>query len=136
MKKITALILSAALLFPLAGCGRYVSHYKAVGFVHANQSDSAFMSFYSFDGRMVFKLKSPAGAVLHYAAKLESGSAVVYYDDSGTKRELCTLHAADSVEPSDVPVEKGTLYIIVETDGACKNGEFQFDTAEFDQTKA
>lgn len=134
MKKITALILSAALLFPLAGCGRYVSHYKAVGFVHSNGTDSAYMSFYSFDGRMVFKLKSKADAALRYSAKLETGDAVVYYDVDGTKRELCAMRSGDAVEPIAIPIESGTVYIIVETNGSCTNGDFRFDVAEAGQT--
>ncbi|MBR5620124.1 MAG: hypothetical protein IKW76_10345 [Clostridia bacterium] len=127
MKKI-CLLFAAVLLLTASGCGRYVSHYKAIGFAHSNASDSAFMSFYSFDGRMVFKLRCKNGSdgQLRYSAKLESGSAAVYYDDNGTKTALCTVAAGDALESSVGLSEKGTVYVIVETSEPCMNGDFSF----------
>lgn len=78
MKRIIPLLVSAAMLLCLSGCGRYSSSYKAIGFVHSNESNSAFMSFHSFEGRMVFKLKSDGEGELKYSAKLEDGKASVY----------------------------------------------------------
>ena len=98
MKKIFILALSALLLISLAGCGKYSSSYKAVAFVHSNESDSAFMSFSSFEGRMVFKLKSSAEGDLKYTAKLESGSATVYYDFYGTKDELFKISGGEEID--------------------------------------
>ena len=131
MRKILLLFAAAALALSLAGCGRYVSHYHAIGFVHSNESDSAFMSFYSFDGSMVFKLKNrnDSGGQLEASAKLESGSAAVYVDDNGTKRELCVVGAGDDVETAAVLSGRGTVYVIVETDGKCMNGDFRFDVS-------
>ena len=128
MKKILLLFAAAALALSLSGCDRYVSHYRAIAFVHANESDSAFMTFYSFDGRMVFKLKNrdDSGGRLEASAKLESGSAAVYVDDNGTKRELCTVRAGDEIETSAALSGRGTVYVIVETDGKCMNGDFRF----------
>lgn len=123
----TVILLIFAMLFILStGCGRYVSSYQAVGFVHSNGSDSAFMNFYSFEGRMVFKLKSSGEGELKYTAKLESGNAAVYYDFYGTKQELFSISAGEEVDSHGGYVESGTVYIIVETDGACQNGDFQF----------
>ena len=126
MRKIVTLLASAILLISLTGCGGYTSSYKAVGFDHSNESESAFMNFYSFDGRMVFKLKSSAEGDLKYTAKLESGNATVYYDFYGTKEELFSISAGEEIDSHGGYVESGTVYIIVETDGACQNGEFQF----------
>ena len=117
MRKIVTLLASAILLISLTGCGGYTSSYKAVGFVHSNESESAFMNFYSFDGRMVFKLKSSAEGDLKYTAKLESGNAT---------EELFSISAGEEIDSHGGYVESGTVYIIVETDGACQNGEFQF----------
>lgn len=125
-KKALALILAVALLLSLTGCGNYVSSYKAVGFVHANASRSASMNFYSFNGRMVFKLKSSGEGDLKYTAKLESGSATVYYDSHAGKTELFSIRGGDELDSRGGYVEAGTVFVIVETDGACINGDFQF----------
>ena len=130
MKKIAVLLVSALLLMSLNGCGKYSSSYKAVAFVHSNDSDSAFMSFYSFEGRMVFKLKSSAEGDLKYTARLESGSASVYYDFYGTKQELFSISGGEEIDSHGGYVETGTVYIIVVTDGACQNGEFRFSTGK------
>ncbi|MBR6427478.1 MAG: hypothetical protein IKS28_06605 [Clostridia bacterium] len=126
LRKIVVLFVFVFLLMSLAGCGRYSSGYKAVGFVHSNESDSAFMNFYSFEGHMVFKLKSSGEGDLKYAARLESGNAAVYYDFYGTKQELFSISAGEEVDSRGGYIEAGTVYIIVETDGECRNGEFRF----------
>jgi len=130
MKKIVILLVSAMLALFLAGCGKYVSSYKALGFVHSNKSDSAYMSFASFEGRMVFRLKSSGEGDLKYSARLESGSAVVYYDFYGDKQELFSISGGEEADSRGGYVEAGTVYIIVETDGSCQNGEFRFSLDE------
>ena len=126
LRKIVVLFVFALLLMSLAGCGKYSSGYAAVGLVYSNESDSAFMNFYSFKGHMVFKLKSPAEGDLKYTASLESGNAAVYYDFYGTKQELFSISAGEEVDSHGGYVEAGTVYVIVETDGECRNGEFRF----------
>ena len=130
MKKIVILLVSAMLALSLAGCGKYVSSYKALGFVHSNKSDSAYMSFASFEGRMVFRLKSSGEGDLKYSARLESGSAVVYYDFYGDRQELFSISGGEEADSRGGYVEAGTVYIIVETDGSCQNGEFRFSLDE------
>ena len=130
MKKIVILLVSAMLALSLAGCGKYVSSYKALGFVHSNKSDSAYMSFASFVGRMVFKLKSSGEGDLKYSARLESGSATVYYDFYGDRQELFSISGGEGADSRGGYVEAGTVYIIVETDGGCQNGEFRFSLDE------
>lgn len=125
-KTVLALLLAALTLFAFTGCGRYASGYKAVGFVHSNETKSAFMSFYTFEGRMVFKLKSDGEGDIVYTAKLGSGSAKVYYDYAGTKAELTAVGGGDEIDARGGYVEAGAVYIIVETDGECVNGEFTF----------
>ena len=126
MKKVLAVIAAVVLLLSFAGCGKYSSKYKAVAFVHSNESTSAFMNFYSFDGRMVFKLKSAGEGDLKYSAKLETGSATVYYDYYGTKTELFSINSGDELDSHGGYIEAGTVYVIVETNGECRNGEFHF----------
>ena len=128
-KRISILIaLLAILSLCLSGCEKYTSHYNATAFVHSNESDHAFMSFWKFEGRMVFKLKcKEAGQSLAYTAKLETGSAAVYYDCGDGKTELCAVNAGDETQSVLEGLKPGTVYVIVETDGQCENGDFHFD---------
>ena len=126
MRKIVILLVTAVLFMALTGCGKYMSRYNAVGFVHSNESDSAFMNFSSFDGCIVFKLKSSGEGDLKYTAKLESGNATVYYDFYGTRQKLFSISSEEELDSHGGYVESGTVYIIVETDGACQNGDFRF----------
>ncbi len=130
MKKSIILLVSAMLALSLAGCGRYVSSYKALGFVHSNRSDAAFMSFDFFEGRMVFRLKSSGEGDLKYSAKLESGSAAVYYEYNGNKQELFSISGGEEADSRSGYVEAGTVIVIVETDGSCQNGEFRVSLDE------
>ena len=114
MKKIAILFASVFLVMSLTGCSRYHNSYKAVGFVHSNKADSAFMNFYYFEGRMVFRLKSTEEGDLKYTAKLESGNAAVYYDFYGTKQELFSISAGEEIDSHGGYVESGTVYLIVE----------------------
>jgi hypothetical protein len=128
MKKIVILLAFMLLLLSLAGCYSYSSSYRAVGFIHSNEAESAFMNFYSFEGRMVFKMKSSGEGDINFTAKLESGSASVYYDHNhnGAKQELFSVSGGEEIDSHGGYIEAGTVYIIVETDGECKNGEFRF----------
>ena len=126
--KISVMLLAVMLCASvLSGCGGYSSHYKAIMFVHSNTAKSASMSFMSFEGTMVFILKYEAPEQLKYSAKLEEGSATVYYDCDGTKTELFSLKAGEEIESAFSPAGKGKLYVIVETSGECKEGNFKFD---------
>lgn len=128
----TALIAAvmALLLLTLSGCNSYTSHYKAVAFVHANTTESASMSFSSFEGTMVFRLKcESADEKINYSAKLERGSAKVFYDCNGTKTELFSVKGGDEINETGGVLQKGTVYMIVEMSEAGQNGRFNFDLA-------
>ena len=88
-------------------------------------SKEASVDFSSLKGSKVFKLKSDG--VLNYSAKLGSGNATVYYDYNGTKTELFSIKAGQEVGPASVKGIPGTVYVIVQTDGKCKDGRFSFD---------
>lgn len=122
MKKILPLIL---IVLILTGCSKYPSHYNAVGFVHSNDSSSEFMDFHSFDGSISFKLK--AGEQLEYSGKLDIGSATVYYDCDGSKKELFEINSGEEVDSSVDTPGGGSLYIIVETGEKCEDGEMKFE---------
>ncbi|MBR5773018.1 MAG: hypothetical protein IKY00_07360 [Clostridia bacterium] len=127
LKKFLSVLLIICFIL-LSGCSAYYSKYNAVAFVHSNTSDNAFMSFYQFEGTMVFKLKNKSDAgVIKYTAKLEKGSAEVYCDDAGTKTLMCSVNSGQSVESASPPLKAGTVYIIVQSNGKCENGDFWFD---------
>ena len=129
MKKTKVLVIMAVMMLVAtvaAGCSKYKSKYFAVCFAHSNTSGSAFMNFGEFDGTMVFTLKTKKDGAIKYNAKLEKGSLTVYYDSEGTKEELFKLSAGESVSSSLENLPKGKVYIIVETDGNCKNGDLDF----------
>lgn len=119
-------MVSLLLIFSFSGCGQYTSSYRAVGFVHSNRSDSASMSFYSFDGRMVFKLKNAHSGSLNCSAALETGTAAVYSVCSGEKAELFSITGGEEFDLCSGDIGNGTVYVIVETDGKCENGSFDF----------
>lgn len=132
MKKrlFTALIaaVTVLLLFSLFGCSGYTSNYKAIAIVYKNTAKDASMSFSSFEGSMVFKLKSEsADEKINYSAKLETGSAKVFYDCNGTKTELFSVDSGDDISDIGGILQKGTVYIIVEMSGVGQDGRFNFE---------
>ena len=126
MKKVISLILVLLLVFGLAGCTPYRSHYKAFLFVHSNERDNAYMRFDRFEGTMVFTLHGDTPGILRYSAKLAGGSATFFYDCGDGKTEFCSIGGGDAFENTMEFPNRGTVYIIVETDGACENGDFSF----------
>lgn len=132
MKKqsFTVLIVTvmALLLFALSGCNRYTSHYKAGMLVRTNTTKNASMSFSSFEGSMVFQMRcESADEKINYSAKIESGSAKVFYDCNGTKTELFTVNSGDDISEIGGELQKGTVYIIVEMSETGQDGRFNFE---------
>ena len=126
MKKLLPFfILIVLCLVCLAGCSRYTSRYSAVMLITNRTAKNGSMRFSNFTGTNVFKLKS--SGQLNYSAELGSGNATVYYDSNGTKTELFSITSGQSVGPTSIPVTPGTVYVIVQTDGKCENGDFSFD---------
>lgn len=126
-KRIIGIMVVTLLLAAMVtGCSKYRSKYFAVGFAHTNTSGTALMSFYKFDGRMVFTLKNKQDGVIEYNGELMKGSLTVYYDCDGSKVELFKLSAGESVNSKLENLPKGEMYIIVDTDGECENGDIEF----------
>lgn len=105
-----------------------MSHYSAIASVRTNSPGKGSLSFSSFNGSMVFHLKCKDGSArqMDYTAKLDSGNASVYYDCDGTKQLLFTIGPGETVDSSLDGLPVGKLYVIVETDGKCKDGSFDF----------
>ncbi len=126
MKKLIALVAAAIMALSLAGCGP-VSHYKAVAFVHSETPASSFMSFMSFSGTMVFRMRCSEGERIVYSAKLESGSAVVSCESGGVRNEIFSVKAGEEISSALEYTGPEKVYIIVETTEDCGNGDFRFD---------
>lgn len=130
MKRFVILCLTLTLvLCGLGGCSKYSSHYSAVMYAHSNDSDSAEMSFYIFDGTEVFTLKSDSSqtAKIRYTGKLETGSLTVFIDCGEGKTELFSLHAGEEINADSDPVSAKTITIIVETSEKCESGALTFE---------
>ncbi|MBR5420967.1 MAG: hypothetical protein IK115_07470 [Lachnospiraceae bacterium] len=130
-RRITCTLVLFTLLsaFCLGGCSSYVSSGVGTIMISNNLSDSASVSFDSFEGTKVFTLKNKNGTrgEVSYHAKLGSGSATVYYDVNGTKTEWFKVEEGDELEASQILSDEGKIYIIVETDGKCEDGRFEFN---------
>lgn len=115
----------------LTSCGKYNSSYMAIMLVTSNTSKEASMSFSSFKGTKVFKVKcKEEGEKLEYSGHLDKGEMSVYYDDDGTKKLLFTVKDGEQVEDASEELSKGTVYIIVETEGKCSDGKFEFSVEQ------
>ena len=117
------------LLLCVSGCSKYRSGYKAVGLVTSESSGNGFINFYSFDGTRVFTLvnKKASEGQLIYSAKLEEGSAAVFYDNGSGKTELFAIQGGEETDAAFTLPGSGTVYVIIETQGKCQNGEFRFE---------
>lgn len=130
MKKIISLTLAAitlAVAVCLVGCSGYASGYITTNCVRTSNSHSGTLKFGSLKGTMVFTFKCDDGDKIGYTASLESGAATVYFDNGGGKTELFKVGEGDDLSSVGGALEKGTVYVIIETDGKCKNGRFELE---------
>ncbi len=133
MKKFASAIIAVitlALCFTLSACSvKYVSKYSALAMVTTNTSNKATVSFSSFSGTYVMKLQNNgAGEVsITYRATLEEGSVKVYYDYNDEKLDLFEIGTNGSVDnKTETFTGNKTIYVIIESDGKCKEGSFSF----------
>ena len=131
MKRVLLVILSIFITAAfLTGCINMASEsYSAVGFVHGNTDTSAFMEFEKFKGNMYFTLKPKEGERIFYEASLEEGSLTVYEKTNAGKDKLFRVEAGEDMESSFDPKSENVT-LIIETDGACKNGKVRFNVEE------
>ena len=128
---ITALLLSIIILAALAclsSCSAYSSHYRATILVQSNTSQRASVSFSTLDGRMVFKMKSKDGSAerMNFSVGLGAGNLKVSVDCAGVKADLLDLKSGDAYSSHLDNIGTGTVYVIIETDGQCSDGNLNF----------
>ena len=133
MKKFASVIIAVVTLvlcFTLSACGnKYVSYYSATVMVRTNTSNKASVSFGSFSGTYVIKLKSNGAdeVFITYDATLGEGNIKVYYDYNDEKLNLFEIETNGSVDSkTETFTSDKTIYIIIESDGKCSDGSFSF----------
>lgn len=133
MKKLLGLLMVAMMLvisFTLSACGnKYTSNYSATLMVRTNTASKASVSFDTFNGTYVIKLKNKSNseAFITYNISLKEGKIQVYYDYDGKKQHLFEIENNDSTTGKlEVPASNDTIYIILESEGKCNEGSFSF----------
>ena len=133
MKKFAGVIVAVATLilcFALSACGNgYSSHYSSGVMTTTNSPSQASVSFDSFSGTYVMKLKNNGAdeVFISYDASLGDGNIKVYYDFNDEKLNLFEIGADGSIEgKTETFTGNKTIYIIIESDGKCNSGSFSF----------
>ena len=133
MKKFTSVIIAVVTLvlcFTLSACeNKYISRYSAMLMVRTNTSHKASVSFDSFSGTYVIKLKNNGAdeVFIAYEGTLGEGNINVYYDFNDEKLNLFDIETDGSVdEKTETFTGNKTIYIIIESDGKCSEGSFSF----------
>ena len=132
MKKALLVILIILVIttsLALCACTGYKSSFKATMLVCTNLSKEASMNFDSITGTKVFNMnwKDDTEGTIEYTGTLDKGKLTVYYDGGDGKQELFTLKEGETVSEKAGKIQKGKVYIIVETDGKCEGGKLSFN---------
>lgn len=131
MKKLPLFALSLASAF-LASCSPFVSNWSARMFIHSSNSHSASMQFDEFKGLIVFDMKANGsnGTSLKYDLSLGEGSFTISYAYSEAEEDrgdIVKISGGEKKEDTFALPKEGTFYLLVESDGTAKTGNFHFD---------
>jgi len=132
MKKACVALMLIFILAMLCGCGGYVKSYSATILIASNHGDEASMEFDTYKGSYNFKLKreGTAAHTLELDASLAEGEMNVYIGVGGEKELLLTVKGGESYDETIALDEKydeeKTIYIILESEGKCVDGDFEF----------
>jgi hypothetical protein len=133
MKKIGFVLLLVLTLILLCSCGGYVKSYAATMLFTSCYGNEASIKFATFKGTYNFKLKRDGAAehTLDLEASLAEGEMKVYIGVGGEKELLLTVKGGESYDKT-IPLDskydgEKTVYIILESAGKCKNGDFEFE---------
>ena len=120
MKRLITVILLLSMMLTLCCCDRVVSSYSAIGLVRSQSAHECESSFYSLNGRLVFKIK-PAreGGEISYSLRADKGEIRLSYDIDGEMVELGTVSGGESLEGVGSFVNGGVMvYVIIEAEKA------------------
>ena len=139
MKRRISLIIVAILIMStmcLMGCGKYTSNYKATMLVTTNDSRSASMSFSTFNGTKVLKLKSgDKDTSVRFYGKLEKGNVEVYCDYGQVLRQVLVMEDDTEFDASLAVPANSTIYILIESKGEAKEGKFEFEIEDNEESE-
>ena len=133
MKKAGLVLITILALFMLCGCGRYVNSYSAIILTTSCRGDEASMEFSTFKGTYNFKLKRQGSAehTLDFESSLAEGEMNIYIGVDGEKELLRTVKGGESYDETialdDKYDNEKAVYVILETEGECKDGDFEFE---------
>lgn len=129
MKRIAAAAL--LLIMALTGCGGYNEHYTATIQISSEGNNKAYQRFEKFNGTRVLDMRNSDRDkdTLYYTATLGEGSVTVYVDYDGKKRELFTIEGGEEVDDCITDIDFHKVYVIIESDGTCEDGDFEFEIA-------
>ncbi len=97
--------------------------------VRENTSEKASVSFDSFSGTLVMKLKNNSAdeVFIDYEGSLGEGNIKVSYDFNDAKLNLFDIETEGSVDgKTETFTGNKAIYIIIESDGKCNDGNFSF----------
>lgn len=133
MKKIRFALLLMLVLLMLCGCGGYVKRYSATLLITSCHGDEANMRFDIFKGTYHFKLRrdDTAEHTLDLEASLAEGEVNVYIGFDGERELLLVVKGGETYDETialdDKYDNEKTIYVILETTGRSKNGDFEFE---------
>ena len=133
MKKACLVLVLMLTFFMLCGCGRYVNSYSAIILITSCRGDEASTEFSTVEGTYNFKLKRQGSAehTLDFESSLAKGEMNIYIGVDGEKELLRTVKGGESYDETialdDKYDNEKAVYIILETDGECKDGDFEFE---------
>ena len=133
MKKLCFVLTLILTLVMICGCGKYVKSYSATIMKTSCYGDEASMEFGSFKGTYNFKLKREGDPEhsLDIDASLGEGEMSIYVGVNGEKELICTIKGGESIDKIIALDSKynnqKTIYVILESNGLCKDGDFEFE---------
>jgi len=133
MKKVCIVLVLFLMLSVLCSCGGYVKSYAATILITSCEGNEASMAFDTFKGSYNFKLRrsGTAAHTLDLEASLGEGEMQVYIGTNGEKELLRTVKGGESLDETVALDQKydheRSVYIILETEGKCVDGDFEFE---------
>ena len=133
MKKLCFVLVLILTLITICSCGGYANSYSATFLITSSRGDEANMEFESFKGTYSFKLKRDGAAqnTLDIDASLTEGEMKIYIGVGGEKELLFTVKGGESFDKTVTLDAKyngeQTVYVILESVGKCKGGDFELE---------
>ena len=124
-----ALILT---LVMLCSCGGYVKSYSASILITSQLNNEANIEFKTFKGSYNFKFRNSDATehTLDIDASLGEGEMNIYIGAGDEKELLRTVKGGESCDETislDKYADEKSIYVILESNGKCVDGDFEFE---------